>query len=89
MPRRMCGSVSARLSVWFSRVIAALNAARRAASGSTPPAVERAERLLAAASGGCAARFFVPASVSVSVPVEKSKAASPSLPGELGAGGFQ
>src|SRR5437899_638003 len=36
-----------------------------------------------------AARFFVPASVSVSVPVEKSKAARPTLPGTLAPAGFQ
>jgi hypothetical protein len=48
MPLRMCGSVSARLSVWFSRWIASANAGRPAAeSGATGHHVKRSATLRA------------------------------------------
>ena len=48
MPLTRCGSVSARLSVWFSRVNASWNCSSVASSGSMPPGSSARERRLAA-----------------------------------------
>src|SRR5437660_6362565 len=80
MPLSSRGSVSARLSVWLSRVSAARKASRSASSTSRPPASCAASA--AAPRTTCSdARFLELASVSTSVPEGNSKAASPTLPG--------
>ncbi len=80
MPLKRRGSVSARLSVWFSRRSASTNAARVASSGSSPPRAN-CPSPVSPRTRWSEARFFELASVISSVPVEKSNAASPTLPG--------
>ena len=88
MPEKIVGSVSARLSVWLSVVSAARNSSRLAVSGSRPPGSCSASAP-APRTRWMAARFFVPASVMTSVPVLKSKAATPILPGGRAPAAFQ
>src|SRR5437868_2675981 len=80
MPLKRRGSVSARLSVWFSRRSASRNAASGASSTSMPPrSIARTASF--PRTRWSEARFLVAASVKRSVPYGKSIAASPSLPG--------
>src|SRR5437660_1414610 len=88
MPEKIVGSVSARLSVWLSAVSAARNSSRPAVSGSSPPGSCSA-RAASPRTRWIAARFFVPASVMTSVPVVKSKAATPIRPGGRAPAAFQ
>src|SRR6267143_35341 len=82
IPLNSRGSVSERLSVWFSRSSASRKAASGASSTSIPP--RSIARTASAPRTKCKdARFFVAASVRTSVPYGKSMAASPTLPGTL------
>ena len=74
MPLNRRGSVSARLSVWFSRCSRSRNAGRSAAATSSPPR-SNAARALAPCTTCSEARFLVPASVNASVPLAKSNSA--------------
>ena len=70
MPAKRRGSVSARLSVWFSLASRAANAARSVSEYFEPAGVEGRERRLAATQ--CSdARRLVPASVNASVPARE------------------
>ena len=82
MPLKTRGSVNVRLSVWFSATSARPNAARSASSTSRPPG-SSARSAASPRTASSDARRFVPASVISSVPVEKSNAARPILPGGL------
>src|SRR2546430_8413687 len=84
----MPGSVSARLSVWFRHSSARRNEAASAARTSRPPG-SCSRSAASPRTRWSAARRFVPASVMVSVPAEKSNAARPILPGGLAPAGFQ
>ena len=88
MPEKIVGSVSARLSVWLSEVSAARNSASVASSGSRPPGSCSASAA-SPRTRWIAARFFVPASVMISVPVLKSSAATPILAGGRAPASFQ
>ena len=88
MPSNARGSVSARLSVWVSRVSAARNCSSVPVRTSSPPG-----SCAVSASAPCTryneARCFVPASVKVSDPGAKSKAARPARRGNGAPGAFQ
>src|SRR5216117_3854477 len=79
MPLSSRGSVSARLSVWFSLSSAARNAAGSATNTSIPPA-SCSPSDHSPCTRWIAARRLVPASVSTIVPLSSSNAASPCLP---------
>ena len=75
MPLKRRGSVSARLTVWFSATRRAANASRVAAITSMPPASSAASAARPATT--CSeARRCLPASVRASVPTSNSKKAS-------------
>ena len=82
MPLKRRGSVSARLSVWFSLTSRVANASRSASSTSSPPRSNGC-RPASPSTRWIDARRVVPASVRTSVPVGKSKEASAILPGAL------
>src|SRR5438477_499194 len=88
MPSNARGSVSARLSVWVSRVSAARNCSSVPVRTSSPPG-----SCAVSASAPCTryneARCFVPASVKVSDPGAKSKAARPARRGSGAPGAFE
>src|SRR5262245_18017825 len=88
MPLNSRGSVSARFRVWLSRDSAARKALRSHSRTSIPPRAKAASPS-SPATRCREARFFDPASVRSSVPVSKSNAASPSLPGIFAPGAFQ
>ena len=67
MPLNSCGSVRARLSVWFSRCRRSRKAARSASMVSRPP-LSKARRAASPRTTCSDARRFVPASVKASEP---------------------
>src|SRR5580700_5672494 len=88
MPLNRRGSVSARLSVWFSAVSAARKDARSLEKTSMPPASK--ERNASSPSTTCNdARRLEPASVSTREPLGKSNAARVWRPASLASGARQ
>ena len=85
MPLNTCGSVRARLSVWFSRVSAARKSAGEAESTSMPAAVVLGKPGFARDDVQRRAALGA-ASVSTSVPSWKSNAASCCLPASFAPG---
>ena len=80
MPLKMCGSVSARFSVWFSAISRAANAARSASSTSSPPG-SCSPSAASPAPGGWRPAASSPASVSSSVPLGEVEGEQPDLAG--------
>jgi len=88
MPLNSRGSVSARLTVWFSRTSASRKTSMPASSGSMPP--RSSDTSPSRPCSRCSdARRFDPASVRISVPVSKSNAARPNFPGTFAPGASQ
>ena len=88
MPLSTRGSVSARLSVWFSAVSAARNESGSADKTSMPPG-SSANNAASPSSTCKEARRLLPASVSTSEPLGKSKAARLCRPASLAPAGRQ
>jgi len=82
MPLNRCGSVKARFNVWLSRASAARKLARSLSRTSRPPG-SCARNATSSRTKWSEARFLELASVTSSVPLSKSNAASPTLPTSL------